>query len=676
MKRFHILQWAAAIIFWIAALCAGDDFIDQSYALEFFKKGLSHFNNREYEAAVDFFRKSLGKVPNDQQTRFFLGMAYYKAGYEENAIFEFTTIIQNPDTDSALRLILTQFVDYLNIKQFSPRELRKSSDYSIGLELRGNLPGRFTLSKITGIDIDNFGNIYATGFGSKIALKISSQGEPLHQYISPRLKPGRLYDIVIDRSGNVYISDFSNDQIYKFTNDGKYIRSIGSPGFGDGQFYGPTSLAIDPDGNLLVIDSGNMRIVKFSPNGEFLLSFGKEGNDEGSFSHPSGIAVDPYGNIYIADHGKKLIGVYDRSGNFIYYLKGVKLIDPYGISFADSNKLVISDGPTIKFYDILHSTWTEIQTPNRLKRVLDTRIDALGQLFVCDFEQDSIIQYIPKEDKYRNLIVILDRVDASSYPAIVYYTAVFDADGLPIYGLDQNNFILRMGRGRIGKIDLSYNEVRDSRLNILFLVEKSPVMQSYSNDIEKFIRAFLERVSPRDDLAVIGYNAESWIASSFTNSKLRTIDAVLEEKYIEGNTFDSAFRRAIDYLNKRFYKKALVVITSGNLKETAFKTYSLQSCLSYAANNYIPVYIVSFDDGKNSTLDYIARGTGGRYYSMFHSPDLPYLYDAIKSYRSPEYVIFFNDVYDPELKNMFLESEIEVDFNGRVGKSRLGFVYP
>jgi DNA-binding beta-propeller fold protein YncE len=419
-----------------------------------------------------------------------------------------------------------------------------------------------------------------------------------------------------------------------------------------------------------------MRIVKFSPNGEFLLSFGKEGNDEGSFSHPSGIAVDPYGNIYIADHGKKLIGVYDRSGNFIYYLKGVKLIDPYGISFADNNKLVVSDGPTIKFYDILHSTWTEIQTPNRLKRVLDTRIDALGQLFVCDFEQDSIIQYIPKEDKYRNLIVILDRVDASSYPAIVYYTAVFDADGLPIYGLDQNNFILRMGRGRIGKIDLSYNEVRDSRLNILFLVEKSPVMQSYSSDIEKFIRAFLERVSPRDDMAVIGYNAESWIASSFTNSKLRTIDAVLEEKYIEGNTFDSAFRRAIDYLNKRFYKKAMVVITSGNLKETAFKTYSLQSCLSYAANNYIPVYIVSFDDGKNSTLDYIARGTGGRYYSMFHSPDLPYLYDAIKSYRSPEYVIFFNDVYDPELKNMFLESEIEVDFNGRVGKSRLGFVYP
>ncbi|MGQ9615494.1 MAG: 6-bladed beta-propeller [Spirochaetota bacterium] len=676
MKKTHLLMWTVAIFFSISALCAGDDFIDQSYAIEFFKKGLNHFNNREYEAAVDFFRKSLGKAPDDQETRFFLGMAYYKAGYEENAIFEFTTIIQVPEIDPALRMLLSQFVDYLNLKKFPPGELRKSSDYSIGLELKGNLPGRFTLSKITGIDIDNFGNLYATGFGSKIALKISPQGEPIHQYISPRLKPGRLYDIVIDRGGNVYISDFSNDQIYKFSNDGKYIRSIGSPGFGDGQFYGPTSLSIDPDGNLLVIDSGNMRIVKFSPDGEFLLSFGKEGSEDGSFSHPSGIAVDPYGNIYIADHGKKLIGVYDRSGNFISYLKGVKLIDPYGISFADKNKLLVSDGPTIKFYDILHSTWTEIHTPNRLKRVLDTRIDALGQLFACDFEQDTIIQYIPKEDRYRNLVVILDRVDASSYPAIVYYTAVFDADGLPIYGLDQNNFILHMGRGRIGKIDLSYNEVRDSRLNLLFLVEKSPAMQSHSDDIGRFIRAFLDRVSSRDDMAVIGYNADSWIASSFTNSKLKTIDAVLEEKYIEGNAFDLAFRRAIDYLNRRFYKKAMIVITSGNLKDTAFKTYSLQSCLSYAANNYIPVYIVSFDDGKNSTLDYIARGSGGRYYSMFHSPDLPYLYDTIKSYRSPEYVIFFNDVYDPELKNMFLESEVEVDFNGRVGKSRLGFVYP
>lgn len=676
MRRIRTIIVAAALLFSMSIPGLADDFLDRSYALEFFKEGLIHLNDKDYEAAVDFFRKSLGKVSGDQKTRFFLGMAYYKAGYEENAIFEFTTIIQDAESDATLKSILVQFVDYLNMKQFLAGEVKKSSDYAVGLELKGDQLGRYILKKVTGIDVDNFGNIYATGFGSKLALKISPQGSPLHQYASPKVKPGRLYDIVRDRAGYVYVSDFSNDQIYKFTDDGKYLASIGGSGFSDGQFYGPTSLAIDPDGNLLVIDSGNMRIVKFSPDGRFLLSFGREGGDDGEFSHPSGVAVDHAGNVYVADHGKKAIGVYDRSGNFIYYLKGIKLLDPYGISFADGNKLIVSDGSTVKFYDLLHSTWTEIQTATRLKRVLDAHIDELGQLVVCDFEQDTIVQYIPKEDRYRNLNIILERVDASSFPAIVYYASVFDADGLPLYGLGENNFLLRLGQGLVGRIDLSYNEVRDSRLNILLLMEKSPAMAGYARDTERFIRSFLNKVSSRDDMAVVGYNTNSWIASSFTNSRLRTIDAVLEERYMEGNAFGAAFRRSIDYLNKRFYKKALVVITSGNLDESAFQTYSLQSSISYAANNHIPVYIVSFDDGKNSKLDYFARGTGGRYYSMFYSNDLPYLYETIRSYRSPEYVIFFNDVYNPELKNMFLESEVEVDFNGRVGKGRLGFVYP
>jgi hypothetical protein len=33
-------------------------------------------------------------------------------------------------------------------------------------------------------------------------------------------------------------------------------------------------------------------------------------------------------------------------------------------------------------------------------------------------------------------------------------------------------------------------------------------------------------------------------------------------------------------------------------------------------------------------------------------------------------------VYDPELSNKFLEVDVEVDYNGRVGKHSLGLVYP
>lgn len=674
MRRFTALLITMFILLSFPFLSLrADDFMDRSHALEFFKEGLDHFNHREYEAAVDFFRKSLGKAPDDARTRFYLGLAYFKAGYEDNALFEFDTLMRNPPDDFMLRNTVDQIIRYLNRKQFAQAKEKESGLYAVGLTLEGNPIGRYYLTRVTGIHIDAEGAIYAAGFGSKIALKISPQGDVLRAYKDPRLVQGRPYDIVRNSKGIVYISDFSNDRIHLFEDSGTYLSSIGSPGFGEGSFYGPTALAVDGDDNLYVIDSGNTRVQKFSENGEFLLTFGREGGDEGELLHPSGLAVDGAGRIYVADHAKKTIGMYDRSGNFISYLTGMELIDPYGISFHEE-KLIVSDGPSIKTYDPVYSTWTRIQTGTTPIRVLDAHMDYLGRIVACDYSGNAIYRFVPQVDKYRNLSVILGGVDADSFPAVVYYTSVFDADGLPFYGLGQNNFFAKIGRGNVKKIDLSYNEIRDSKLNLLFLVDKSPVMETYAEDLEGFIRPFLEKTAG-DELAVISFNENSWIASAFTGSKLRTLEAVIQKRYDEGKRFDSAFRRGIDYLNKRFYKKAVVVITDGSLDASSFSTYSFSSCYNYAANNHIPVYFVSFGE-HDEQIDVFAQRTGGKVYNGLFSNDLPYLYETIRAYRSPEYVVLFNDVYDKTLSGKYLEAEIEVDLDGIIGRGLLGFVYP
>ncbi len=639
---------------------------------EHFKKGVIHFNRKEYEASIEFLRKALGRIPEDTRARYFLALAYYKAGFEENAIFEFNTIIENTDGDAISR----NFVTYLNRKQFLISNMKKNDDYTLGMEIIGNPIGKYIVSKATGIDVDDSGNIYISGFGSKIALKISQEGEAILAFTSPKISHGRLYDIVVGKNGIVYISDYTNDTIYTFTVDGKYLDSIGTSGFGEGQFYGPASLALDNNNNLYVIDSGNMRVEKFSEAGDFLLAFGKRGDAEGEFDHPSGIAVDYSGKIYIADHGKRAIYVYDESGNFITILKNVQLTGPYGISFADDNTLIVNDGTKIWSYDLLYSTWREIDTAERLKRVLDSKVDRLGQLYACDFENDTIVQFVPKADKYRNINVILNRVDTDSYPTIVYYVSVLSADGLPLYGLSRNHFLLKIGEGSVGKVDLSYNEVRDSRLNILFLVDKSLSMQEYSEDIKSYIGQFINKVSAQDEMAVIGFNKDSWISSPFTTSRLSIMDAISEERFDSGKAFDKAFRKSIDYLNKMFYKKVIIVITDGTLSDESFLTYSFESCKNYASNNNIPVYILSFGGRMNEKLEHFAKSTGGRFYDVFHSNDFMYLYKTIRSHRSPEYIIFFNDVYDSKLKDLYVDAEVEVDFNGRIGKNHLGFIYP
>jgi DNA-binding beta-propeller fold protein YncE len=649
----------------------------QSYAVgdesisEQFKRGVYHFNRKEYEASIEYFRGALGRAPGDRRARYFLALAYFKAGFEENALFELNTIIENSGQDP----VLENFVSYLYKKQLFFKADRMDEGYSTGMEIRGNSIGKYILSRVTGIDVDQSGALYICGFGSKLALKVSSEGKPLFAFTSPKVDHGRLYDIAVG-NGVVYISDYTNDTVYRYTPEGKYLGQIGSSGLEEGQFYGPTSITLDEAGNLYIVDSGNMRVQKFSGDGRLLLSFGKEGKAEGEFNHPSGIAVDSAGYIYIADRGKRTIGMYDKSGNFLSLLKGEELIEPYGLTCTDDNRLIVSDSSRIVFYDITHSVWSELKTERQIERIVDVQQDSLGQLYACDFDRDEVIQLVSSSEKYRNLNVLFSRVDTSNYPTLVYYATVLSTDGLPIYGLGASHFLLRIGEGVVGRVDLSFTDVRESKLNTVVLVDKSLAMKKHEPDIDRYLRGFFNSMSTVDEVAVIGFDDAPRILSPFTSSKLAAMNAVLHPDYREGRAFDRAFRRGIDLLNKQFHKKAVIFITDGSMGADSFLTYSFESCKNYAANNGIPVYVLSFGGKKDPTLDYFARSTGGRFYDVIHSNEFVYLYDTITSYRSPEYVIYFSDVYDSSLGGLYIDAEVEVDYNGRIGKNRLGFIYP
>jgi sugar lactone lactonase YvrE len=636
-----------------------------------FKRGVVHFNRKEYEASIELFRGALGKAPDDRRVRYFLALAYFKAGFEENALFELNTLVSSGDPDPVLENLVT----YLYKKQFLLQGGRTDEEYAVGTAISGNPLGKYVLSRVTGIDVDRSGAVYACGFGSKLALKISNEGKPLFAFTSPKISQGRLYDIAVG-DAIVYISDYTNDMVYKFTAEGKYLGHIGASGLAEGSFYGPTSLSLDGDGNLYVIDSGNMRVEKFSPEGRLLLVFGREGEKEGDFSHPSGIAIDAGGNIYVSDREKKTIGMYDRSGNLLSLLGGKTLTGPYGISYTDDNRLLVCDDSRILSFDLTHSAWKEIKTGTELGRVMDVKIDSLGQLYACDFENDEVVQFVPRSEKYRNLNIILNRVDTSNYPTIVYYTTVLSADGLPLSGLGPSHFLCRIGGGLVGRIDLSYTAVRNSRHKILVVVDKSLPMRGYEQDIGSFIRGFLGRLDPADEVAVIGFDKDTRLLTPFTTSRVASANAVTDPDYGEGRAFDRAFRKGIDLLNKEFYKKAVVFVTDGSLGEDSFLTYSFEVCKNYAANNGIPVYVLSFGGKKDAMLDYLARSTGGRFYDVIHSNEASYLYDTIKSYRSAEYVIYFSDVHDKKLEGLYIDAEIEVDYSGRIGKNRLGFIYP
>jgi len=125
--------------------------------------------------------------------------------------------------------------------------------------------------------------------------------------------------IAVDNNGNLYIADSGNHRIRKVSPEGiiTTVAGNGVSGFnGDNalaiqaQISLPGDVAVDSFGNIFIADTGNHRIRKIDPNGIIttIAGTGISGysGDEGpakesSLSSPRGVAVDTLGNVYIAD---------------------------------------------------------------------------------------------------------------------------------------------------------------------------------------------------------------------------------------------------------------------------------------------------------------------------------------------------------------------------------------
>lgn len=71
--------------------------------------------------------------------------------------------------------------------------------------------------------------------------------------------------IAVDQAGNVFAADFYNNRIQKFAADGRFLTSFGAKGSGPGQFDHAIGVAVADDGTVFVVDYGNHRIEKWRP---------------------------------------------------------------------------------------------------------------------------------------------------------------------------------------------------------------------------------------------------------------------------------------------------------------------------------------------------------------------------------------------------------------------------
>ena len=219
---------------------------------------------------------------------------------------------------------------------------------NFGSEGDGKVANKAKVGWVTGIDVDNEGNIFITDGAANTVRKIDITNGHINtmagsfrgfNVIDPTPfagdggKAGDAHlnvplTALIDPSGRVYVADAGNNVIRKIESDviSTFAGVGGTLGFsGDGsqasaaKLYNPNGLATDYDGNLYIADAQNHVVRKVTISTGVISTIAGSGPTNPGYSGdngpatsakldtPYGLAIDKNGIIYIADQGNNVI---------------------------------------------------------------------------------------------------------------------------------------------------------------------------------------------------------------------------------------------------------------------------------------------------------------------------------------------------------------------------------
>ncbi|HEY3876785.1 MAG TPA: NHL repeat-containing protein [Candidatus Kapabacteria bacterium] len=182
---------------------------------------------------------------------------------------------------------------------------------------------RFT--DATALAVDQFGNAFVVESSSNSILKLSPNGDSLHdvrgsgddhyQFNGPCSIDARL-------SNAIFIADRFNHRVEQYTKDLLYSGTLYTRESNDPntRFGYPTAVAADDAGNIYVADGENKRVIEFRSDYSYLRTIGgysQSMRPEAILSNPVGLAVDADEHLIVLDNGGTSLVEYDNLGNFI-----------------------------------------------------------------------------------------------------------------------------------------------------------------------------------------------------------------------------------------------------------------------------------------------------------------------------------------------------------------------
>ena len=644
---------------------------DQIAARDEFRWGVTALHDGRINEAIASLTRSIALDSEQPLVRYWLGRAFYYAGFEQEALLEWRWVRDRNRTS-----VLDRWIERVELERGLTRE-RLGDDI---------VPGRYvTMVELTGIQGDSVlfrrpamvrprpdGFFYLANFGANSVVLFDPNGVRRRVIDGGLEGLDRPFDVHVRGDGSLLVSEFGADRIAIISAQGLKTGSFGSRGIRSGGLLGPQYIDGDAD-FVYVSDHGNARIAKFRHDGTFLFSFGSRSTTFDGLRSPAGVVVEA-DRIYVADTDAGRIAVFDDSGNFLRALTNPAMTAPEGLSLYEPGRLVVSDRNRLYIIDVVGERVFPIAEFTDRRRIIGAALDANRNLLASDMASNSVLFLSASEELYTGVTIEIESVNALRHPEILVHVAVTDRNGLPLIGLDENNF--RVTEDRLATGVFSVTRAGDGLPGgVAIVADRSATMVEHQDDLEAAAIAIVDSLRPTDTLSIVSAGADPVVELQPGSGRLQVASAArgTPAQYGDGR-LDNAIRLAGTQINRELGPRTIVVVTDGAEHPSAFERFSIEETARFLANNDIRLLVVyTRRNTTNRELDYLATSTGGSSVYLYAAAGVGAPVQAITRRSSGRYVLRYRSVHDTDFGRRFIPVEIEVYLLDRSGRDESGY---
>ncbi|UCF97713.1 MAG: VWA domain-containing protein [Spirochaetaceae bacterium] len=655
--------------------------MEAAQAFEDFRWGLRAFHSGNFEDSILSLEKSLSRKPQDLRTRYWLGSALYRAGFEDAALAEWRYVLKgNPGNT-----VVDNTIDVLTYRRGLGEQLEERTQLVVASVIDGQDSNAYPLRRPSSVCIREDGSVYLVAFASNevLLLDVNNAVQKVFQGgIQGFDRPYDCLEVEDPEDGErfLFVTEYGRNQVLKMNLRGDRVHAIGARGSAPGEFLGPQYLAADGDGYLYVCDWGNGRVNKYDFDGNFVLSIGRSSNLK--LSGPTGITYQE-GQLFVADRDRKRIIVYDDSGNSLYGFGEGILTGPEGIAFYDRDHLLVVDGFKLLEYNLRQETWVTLSDLSSFAgRLTHLSISPNGEVYVVDFGENKVYILSEMAALYTSLNVQIERINSLSFPDITVEVTVEDRRGRPIVGLQEENFIFSEFFAEIPAARLLLAPGDPTPLELSLVVEKSPGMREYIPDLAAAVESLYEQLggsTRTGSWSVLSAGEQVVVERELGASRLESVQAARSGPWSTRWRLDRGLRLATSQLissKMRMSRKAVVLLTTGTLHRESFSDFSLAEVTDYLQNNGIPLYVVYFGPQPDRELEYICSQTGGSVVSYFAPRSAAALIDDIRRRLGSRYLLELRSRTDSGFGKNYIDFQTEVAFHRKSGRTQSGYFAP